>query len=111
MKWVGAELPRLRGDLVTWPRSHGEFRKTPKTQLRLLSFLFPGVPFVTASLTLYCFLWIRDQGVVNFGPSWVIMEKSKTGRGKGVPITPKLQSTGRAVSNYPGGREELPSWV
>lgn len=39
--------------------TRGVSENPPKTQPRLLNSPFPGISFVTAFLTLYCFLWVR----------------------------------------------------
>lgn len=50
--------------------------------------------------------WVRSKRLgVNLGPCWMVMGRNGAGRGKGVPTNPNSHSAGRAVSNYPGGRE------
>ena len=122
VRWGGAELKdphcsdeetEARGGPVTYPRSHREsgMKLKPNPACRTPSpwgsLSQPPRPF-TATWAL-----MKDKRLGGKrGPFLDGCGEKRVWRGKAKPTTPNPRSAGRAVSNYPGGREEaLPFWV
>lgn len=115
---------RLREAPQNLPKVIQQVEDKARNQTRVAELPLLGLFYHSFLYTLLLFgSWVKSEitgggewgvggGVVNLGPSWMVVGRNRAERRKGVPTTPYPHSAGRAVSNYPRGREKgLPFWV